>query len=269
MSQMKDIARGLAANGAAARRDNDGYYLLFTDSGRFVVKHWTGGAFSDEQLVTTSARPGSTAAYIHARAGNPRPLAICVSSASHVAVFQFDEEEEEWTQDDTFPDLAVHPSGKLAAVLWEECVHIVCQGTSGELVHVTKPTSGGAWAVAPLQAAIQPRPGTALCFSHPDGGDIFYISAADDYVHHICETTGWVDGVVAQAQVEPLKQLFVASSEKKDFFEAYALTQDDAVLHIPSGGEKTVTGRVNQDGSYVSATKAEWSININIGCVIA
>ena len=230
MSQMKDIARGLAANGAATRPDNRGYYLLFTDSGRFVVKHWKDGAFGDEQLVTTSARPDSAAAYIPAIAANPKPLAICITSASRVAVFQFSEEEEEWTEDATLPALAVHPTGKLAAVLWKERVHIVFQGTSGEL---------------------------------------FYVSAADDYIHNLCETTSWADAVVASVRVEPLKQLFVASNEKQDFFEAYALTMDDAVLHVPSGGERTVTGRVDPDGSYVSTTKAEWAININLSCVIA
>ena len=269
MSQMKDIARGLAANGAATRPDNNGYYLLFTVSGKFVVKHWKEGAFGDEQLVTTSARPGSAAAYIPAAGSNPKYLAICITSASRVAVFQFSKEEEEWAEEQTLPALPVHPSGKLAAVSWKDRVHIVFQGVSGELVYVSRPASGGTWTTVPLTSAVQPRPGTALCFSHPDGGDIFYVSAADDFIHNLCETTGWADAVMAPARVEPLKQLFVASNEKKDFFEAYALTMDDAVLHVPSGGEKTVTGRVNPDGSYVATTKAEWSININIGCIIA
>ena len=270
MSQMKDIARGLAANGAAARADNNGYYLLFTDNGRLVVKHWNGEAFGDEQLVSSAVRPGSAAAYIPALDKASRPLAICVTAASRVAVFQYNEEEEEWSEDPALPVPAVHPSGKLAAALWDGRVHVVFQGADGALVLATRPViAGSTWTLVPLTTAVQPRIGTALSFSHPDGGDIFYVSAADNRIHTLCDTKDWADSIVADAQVETLKQLFVASGKEKGVFDAFALTEANAVIHIPSGGEKTVTGEVRPDGSYVSKTKAEWSINLNFYCVVA
>ena len=133
MSQMKDIARGLSANGAAAGPTTKGHYLLYTDTGKLVVKLWTGESFGDEQLVSSSVRRGSTAGYV--TLASNKSLAVAITSDSKLAVFQYDEEEEEWTQDSTLPAVAVHPSGKLAATLWQDRVRVVVQASGGELVH--------------------------------------------------------------------------------------------------------------------------------------
>ena len=99
MSQMKDIARGLSANGAAAGPTTKGHYLLYTDTGKLVVKLWTGETFSDEQLVSSSVRRGSTAGYV--TLASNKSLAVTITFDSKLAVFQYDEEEEE--SDEEFP----------------------------------------------------------------------------------------------------------------------------------------------------------------------
>ncbi|EPT04827.1 hypothetical protein FOMPIDRAFT_1039771 [Fomitopsis schrenkii] len=267
MSQMKDIARGLSANGAAAGPTTKGHYLLYTDTGKLVVKLWTGETFSDEQLVSSSVRRGSTAGYV--TLASNKSLAVAITSDSKLAVFQYDEEEEEWTQDSTLPAVAVHPSGKLAATLWQERVLVVVQAAGGELLHLSKPASGGAWASSQLTTAVTPLAGTALSFSHP-GGDVFYVSGADQKIHGLYESESWADSVLAGAQVAALTQVFVVSGGTKETVEAYGLTPENAVLHIPAGGEKVVLGDIQADGSFAAKVKAEYcNTNTNTTCVIA
>lgn len=267
MSQMKDIARGLSANGAAAGGPTTkGYYLLYTDTGKLVVKLWAGESFDEEQLVSSSVRPGSTAGYV--TLADKKSLAVAITSDSKLAVFQYDEEEEEWTADSTLPAIAVHPSGKLAVTLWQERVRVVVQGAGGELVHLSKPAGGGVWTSSQLTTAVTPLAGTALAFSGP-GADVFYVSGADQKIHGLYESESWADSVLADAQVDALRQVFVVSRGVKETVAAYALTAENEVIHIPAGGDKDVLGNIQADGSYVSATKAEWSVNLTVYCVIA
>jgi len=263
MSQVKDIARGLSANGAGATPTNNGHYLLYTDGGKLVVKLWTGEAFGDEQLVSSSVRAGSSAGYV---ATTTKSFVVGVTSGSKLVVFSYDEEEEEWTEDKTLPALAVHPSGKLAATLWQDSVRVVFQGAGGELTYLSKPAAGGAWATTQLAKAVQPLAGTALSFANP-GGDVFYVSAADKYIHGLYEAEKWADSVVATTQVDVLKQMFVWTAGTKDSVEAYGLTEENAVLQVPAFGEKVVLGDVKADGTFVSKVKAECG-NV-VQCVIA
>ena len=275
MSQMKDIARGLSANGAAAGPTTKGHYLLYTDTGKLVVKLWTGETFSDEQLVSSSVRRGSTAGYV--TLASNKSLAVAITSDSKLAVFQYDEEEEEWTQDSTLPAVAVHPSGKLAATLWQDSVRVVVQAAGGELVHLSKPASGGAWTSTSLTTAVKPLAGTALSFSHP-GSDVFYVSGADQKIHGLGASASWKDSVLTSTQVETLKQLFVvAGGASADASDAYGLTEDNTVLHVPAVGDKVVIGNVQADGTFVSKVKAEYccpypqggNTNTNTTCIIA
>ncbi|TFY69364.1 hypothetical protein EVJ58_g460 [Rhodofomes roseus] len=251
MSQVKDIARGFSANGAAAS-PSKGHYLLFTDSGKLVIKLWTGEAFTEEQLVSSSVRAGSTAAYIP----TDEPLVIGITSGSKLAVFQYDEEEEEWTEDKTLPALAVHPSGKVAATLWQGTVRVVVQGAGGELTYLSKPAAGGEWTTTKLAAAVQPLVGAALSFSHP-GGDVFYVSGADQYVHGLYEAEKWADSVVVKKLVGTLKQLFVSTGGTKAAVKAYGLTEENAVVRCPAVGEKVVLGDIQADGTFVSKVKED------------
>ncbi|KAH9923494.1 uncharacterized protein B0H18DRAFT_1014801 [Fomitopsis serialis] len=264
MSQVKDIARGLSANGAGPTPANNGNYLLYTDSGKLVVKLWTGEAFGDEQLVSSSVRAGSTAAYV---ATTTKSFVVGITSGSKLVVFSYDEEEEEWAEDKTLPALAVHPSGKLAATLWQDTVRVVFQGAGGELTYLSKPAAGGAWATTQLAKAAQPLAGTALSFSHP-GGDVFYVSAADQYIHGLYEAEKWADSVAAPTPVGVLKQMFVSTGGTKETVEAFGLTEESAVLQVPAVGEKVVLGDVKADGTFVSKVKAE-CVNQNQNCVIA
>ena len=153
---------------------------------------------------------------------------------------------------------------------------VVVQASGGELVHLSKPASGGAWTSSSLTTAVKPLAGTALSFSHP-GGDVFYVSGADQKIHGLSAAAGWKDSVLTSAQVETLKQLFVvAGGPSDDASDAYGLTEDNTVLHVPAVGDKVVIGNIQADGTFISKVKAEYccpcpggNTNTNTTCIIA
>ena len=261
MSQLKDVARALYANGAGAGPTTKSHFLLYTDTGKLVVKLWTGDTFGDEQLISSSVRRGSTAGYI--TLPNNKTLAVAVTSDSKLAVFQYDEEEEEWIQDSTLPAVAVHTSGKLSATLWQDRVRVVVQAAGGELIHLSRSATGGAWAKDQLPAAVKPLAGTPLSFLRP-GGDVCYLSGADQKIHSLSASGGWADSVLAGTQVEPFKQFFVVAGESGDAPNAYGLTEDNVVVQVPAAGDKVILGNVQADGTFVSKVKEECVIIIII-----
>ena len=59
------------------------------------------------------------------------------------------------------------------------------------------------------------------------------------------------------------------SAGTKETVDAYGITEQNVVLHVPVGGDKVILGDVQADGNFVAKVKAEYCDNNNNNCVIA
>jgi len=270
MSQLQDLTRCLLAAGYAAHPDGQSTYLLYTNDGTLVLKQWTGDSFGKEELVTTAVRPESAAAML---ADPEDSLIFAITPSSTLAAFQYDEDEEDWVQDQALSKYDVHGKGNLSTCYTaDHRVCIVFQNASGALVRVeeTEVDSDGsadraaAWAATVLKKASDPLQGTPISTVFDDKGlHVFYVSAADQRIHHLREGAAWADEEMFDQTWGPLQGVVVSTNrEKGGGFEAYVLTADRVVLQVDDGGDKRELGKVDKDGKLVPSTTAECFISL-------
>lgn len=256
MSQLHSLTRCLLAAGGATL-DEDGMYLLYVESSALISKHWTGETFGVQELIANSVLDGSTAVYLI----TPKAKRIvCVSSSFLLRSRVYDEEDEEWTEE-SIGSHKVHPKGKIAGSTFEGGQqNVLFQDPSKRLVHLDsswKPT------ILPANAA----EGTPIVVSGDDIATyVFYVSADDNCLH--CATreqgTGWSDGVfAAHAFVgDETPKRFLISQDDSGSFEAFILTQGNALLQIFPDGRKTSLGTVNSAGQWVALTKEQATVRV-------
>ncbi|KAH9828785.1 uncharacterized protein C8Q71DRAFT_792452 [Rhodofomes roseus] len=244
MSQLQDLTRCLLAAGYAARPDRQ--YLLYTQDGVLISKLWTGDSFGEEELVATSVRPDSSAAIL---ADADDRVIIGITASSTLAAFQYDEDEEEWIQDGALSAYNVHEKGRLSACYTaDHRICIVFQNGSGALVHIEETEvdsegsldEGTGWTATVLKKASDPLPGTPISTVLDDNGlHVFYVSAADQRVHHLHGGETWADEEMFDQTLGPV------------------VTADKAVLQVEDGGDKRELGKVDDNGKLVPSTTAE------------
>ncbi|KAH9915136.1 uncharacterized protein B0H18DRAFT_1142467 [Fomitopsis serialis] len=267
MSQLEDLARCLTSSGYAPHPEGEGTYVLYTDDGSAILKHWTGDSFGNEELLTSSVRPGSTAAYIPTPDGG---ILAYITDSSAVAVLQFDEDEEEWVDADNLPRCEVHADGQLTASLDPAGeVVITFQDNAGRLMCLHEAGEGESWTTTEIEGAQKPARGTPLSIRvDPDtlALEVFYVCADDSAIHMVVNEHGgmlWTDVVVlATGCGSPFKRVLVTKRPDQAGFTAYALTCADTILQLVAGEAGHELGRVNKDGSVVASTTAECCIVI-------
>ncbi|KAI0918883.1 hypothetical protein AcV5_001947 [Taiwanofungus camphoratus] len=254
MAQLQDLTRCLLAAGGAVRSDGKGTYLFYTDQSALTSKLWTGTSFGDQELICTSVRPNSTASFL---LGSTTRLVICISTASALSAYRYDEEEEEWVEDNAVSHYKVHPVGMLTASIdSNESVCVFFQDTSGHLIYLDN-----SWTSTVLPA--DPIAGSPISTTVVEGQmHVFYISSHDSSMHYVTKGVdgNWSDKVMARhAFEEGLRRFMVAKNEESGAFEAYILTGRNAVLHMTTegGGEVKQLGKVDKDGKFVAGTSAE------------
>ncbi|TFY69361.1 hypothetical protein EVJ58_g463 [Rhodofomes roseus] len=273
MSQLQELARRLTSAGYALHPEGTATYTLNTDDGSVVLMHWTGDSVGSEELITTSARAGSTAAYIPTPDGG---IVACITDSSTVAVLHYDEDEEEWVEADGLPQCEVDPNGQLVACLDSTASVVVAfQNDAGDLICLQESDEDESWTTTEIQGARKPAAGTPLSIRIDFDSlalQVFYIAESDGAVHGATRLHGatlWEDTVVLPTGgSESLKRLLVMNGPNgaADYM-AYALTSADNVVQLTAGEAVNDLGHVGKDGVLVPSTTAECCMHI-FGLVI-
>lgn len=246
MTKLQSLTRSLLAAGFAKSQDGKEQYLLYVDSRQsFLQCHqWSGNSFGKQELIASSVRPNSTAAFLITPIGK---LVICVSPSSSLDAYRYDPEEREWDESDEIPPNVVHPDGKLASSLdTRGRLHTVYQDPSGKLVYLDNSWSNTSLNVSPML-------GSPLSISAiGDTLHIFYVSARDNFIHDATATNGkWNDRIVVKHKFgKNLKNFMMVETESREK-EVYVLTVDDKLLKIDAENQLMKLGTV-QMGKFVS-----------------
>ncbi|PCH33954.1 hypothetical protein WOLCODRAFT_148019 [Wolfiporia cocos MD-104 SS10] len=235
--------------------DEDGQIsVFFQDASGHLV------AFGDGELITDNVRSDSTAAYLISPSSR---LVVCISSSSTLRLLRYDEDDEEWVDDDKFPQLSVHRDGNLSADIDEDGqISVFFQDASGHLVYVN--TAG-----APIVLPANPVAGSPISALRTGGEPAaFYVSAKDSHLHYITQSRSgtWTDQSLMDLTIEDrLRQIMVGGSEKSGP-EIFALTEDRKLLQYVMGGEgqRRELGKVDQAGKYVPGTTAEFCVDLRV-----
>jgi len=254
MAQFQDLTRCLLAAGGATHPEGNRTYLLYTDHSSLISKHWNGSAFGDQELITADVRANSSASMILTLSTR---LIICISSASTLLAFHYDEDDEEWAEDTGIPRFEVHPVGRLAVSSSEDGrISIFFQDAAGRLIHLDD-----SWAATILPAS--PLEGSPISTVIVDGKThAMYISAEDHCMHDLSETTNgsWSDEVMVGCKLEQKAMRFMVSQNAESrALEAYVLTEAREVLQVIAheGGMTRELGKVDKEGNFVAGTSAE------------
>jgi hypothetical protein len=229
MSQVQLLARCLEAAGYTFPNEGDGLHLLFVDpeQSALIAKFWLEDNFTDQELIASSVRPNSSASYLITSTDK---LSIYITPSSTLRVVRYDEDEEDWTEDDSIKQFAVHPDGKVTgAVGGDQSTHVFFQDPSKHLVHLD-----GTWTATVLPA--DPVAGTPLATVVVDDQvHVFYISAVDKRMHCISPgpKTRWNDKACGSYAFETIpKQIFLMQQEGG--MDVYALTEKKEIQRITS-----------------------------------
>lgn len=254
MTQLDELARCLVAAGGAVPKGNEGTYLLYVEDSTLVLKHWNGETFDSEEFIAESILPTSPAPYLTTASGR---LVVCISSSYTLRALKYDDGSAEWVDEEALGQHKVHPKGKVAGLVTADGQNIYYMNSSKQLVHLNsawKPT------VLPVNAAEDSPLATS------SAGNIFYLSADDNYVHYATQQQGgsWTDTICAKyafgANEKPNR--FLASPNANGGFVLFVMTSERALLQISADGQKKTLGTVNEAGAYVPATKEEAVIRI-------
>jgi len=257
-SQLQELSRSLLAAGSAPDPKGEGEYLLYVDPNKSFLncKHWTGDAFGRQELVASSVRPNSTAAYLITPT---EKLIICISPSSNLSAYTYDNDECEWVESDDHPIAAykVHPDGKLAASLDDKGQVYACfQDASQRLVYLDHKWSSTVLPATPVAGS----PFSTSFFD--DTLHLYYISATDNYIHDVTRKNGtWRDTVVIKYAFQTRIKAFFMTENESGGAESYALTQENALQKFAAEGEITKLGNV-RDGKFMPQTTEEASMTV-------
>jgi len=115
----------------------------------------------------------------------------------------------------------------------------------------------------PTVLPVDPIVGTPISTSIVDNiMHVFYISAKDNCMHYVAQERGgsWSDKIMTSCTFEEkLKRFMVAPNQETGNFEAYVLTEDNALLQLTPEGEgvKRELGKVDKTGKFLAGTSAE------------
>jgi hypothetical protein len=254
MSQVQLLAQCLQAAGYTLSTQGDGLYLLYVDPEKssLISKFWVSDKFTDQELIAASVRPNSSASYLTTSTGK---LAVCISPSSTLRIIRYDEDEEDWVEDDTIGQLAVHPDSKVAAaVSVDQKTHVLFQDPSMRLVYLD-----AAWTATVLPA--EPVVGTPLATIVIDSGvNVFYISAVDNRLHCVSQGPGnsWNDAACGQYTFEATpKQIYLTAKQGgQGGLEVYVMSEKNEVQQIAAGQAK-ILGKVDEVGKFVPLTTEE------------
>ena len=258
MTQFQDVIQCLLAAGYTDHPEGEGKYLLYVDpkESSLISKHLTDSSFDDKELVATSVRPNSTAAYL---IKPDTQLVICISSESTIRVLQYDNEEEEWPDVDTKGPHVVHPDGKLTAFYGaDNILRIIFQDRSGGLVYLKNDFQPEALRVdspvkgSPLSSAVV-----------NDRIYVFYISARDKCIHYVTEARpgNWTDNILSKHAFEKgPKQFIVSADQNSGAFEAYVLTEENTLVRI-ANSKTSVLGKIDEKGNFTSTRSVDRCCN--------
>jgi hypothetical protein len=261
MSQYQDLARCLLAVGGATDPEGKGTYLLYNDRSNLISKQWLGESFGDKELITSSLRPNSPAAYIFTP--NNRVI-ICVSSASTLAVWRFKEEYDQWVEDDTIPRFEVHADSKLAASSdADEHICVFCQDPSGRLVYLDD-----SWSPTILPADIAVGSPISSFRQIAEGNTlllhVFYVSPKDNCLHYVTQESdgSWHEKLMAPCPLwdnEKPRRIIMGVNLENQAFEAHMLTEGNTVLQLKGKGEgeKVELGKIDKEGEFEPNTTAQ------------
>jgi len=226
-----------------------GAYLLYTDRSALISKHWNGSTFGDQELIATNVRENSPAAYLITPTTR---LIMCISSASTLLVFRYDDEEEEWIQDAAVPRLEVHSTGKFAASM--SCDGHFCvffQDARGRLIHLDE-----SWfSTILLVDILDGSPISTVVINEKT--HVVYISAEDHCMHDLSGDVGgkWDDVVMVGCAFDiKIERFIVAENESSGALEAYVLTEARDIIQVIAEGEGTKRdlGKVDESGNFVA-----------------
>jgi hypothetical protein len=265
MAELQNIVRILSAAGAGTHPDVKGTYLLYVEGNALVSKLWNGDSFGDQELIASSVRANSTAAYFL----TPKErIVFYVSDSSELKAVRYDGEEEEWTPVKGFPDVKVAPSGQVAVFSDKgDIPSVFVEDSTGHVVYIdpelkttTLPTSSvlSGTPLTPVVVALN------VC--------LFYISSKDRAVHYVERSEGgkgWADKKLGDVKIaenvvhflpiiEPGQNVERTAATHDVDYVVVALTASKDVIHISTKENKQATlGTVNSEGKLVVKTSAE------------
>lgn len=246
VAQLQNLARRLLAAGYAKNQSAKEQYLLYVDPDESFLQCQILSSNSspvDQELVASSVRPNSTAAYLIAPTGK---LIICITPSSALSAYTYNQDDCEWVEA-ALPDFVTHANGKLAgSVDANGRIHVVFQNPSQCLIYLDNSWSGKILPVSPVV-------GSPLSISVVGNTlHVYYISAKDNFIHDVTGANdNWKDRIVIKHKFDQkIKNFTVVKSESGDE-ELYVMTEDDALLKINAQGRQMKLGTVKM-GKFIS-----------------
>lgn len=250
MSPLQDLTRDLLTAGSTSDAESNVDYLLFVDPEESFLQcqHWSSDSLVQEELVTSSVRPNSTAAYLITPTGR---FIICITPSSKLSAYTFDVDDDEWVESAGSPVTRydVHPDGKLDTLTDASGrVYLFFQDPSKHLICLDD-----AWAFT-IIPAVNPAAGTPIStLVTEDAVYVYYISANDNFIHVVARDSheAWTDSIVVNyALTEQIEAISVGENEW------YVLTRAHVLLKITAESEALTLGTV-KDGKCVPVNTEE------------
>ena len=228
--------------------------LLYVQDSSLVAKHWNGDAFGDEELIATSVKPDSAAAYVLT---DTTRYAFFVNDASKLGAVAYDADEEEWVPIDKFPNLPVAPAGQVTAGIDEGKLSVFFQNASGQLVHLDEQ-----WKATILPAS-GVTPGSPLAIMYVDGKtSVLYVTEGAIHGVRAGEAGKWemISFTGGRMEGEKLVRMVPSAipTEKGLEYAVFALTSTGKLVKLSLAEKELETlGTVSDSGRFVAKSSAE------------
>ncbi|KAI8963486.1 hypothetical protein F5Y11DRAFT_356292 [Daldinia sp. FL1419] len=264
---VQDLARSLAAVGSVKLPgdESEGIYVLSVRDGDLVEKYWVGDLVENENIIASGVRNDTSASYLLGSEEKPR-LVIFIDQYNSLRCYAYDEAIEDWEETPLGDkwNITTSPTSKISAINQGEEMVVSYQDNTGCLavlrsVGDTEWTSSG-----PLGG--NPIPGTPQCLEViGDKLHLFYIEKdlGIGYLVFDPRTGSWKADILDNTKFgTTIDNFSVAEDPETNSLQSYFLT-DGSLWSVNGEKEKTLLGRVEEDGNLIPSVKAQagWRVS--------